>query len=75
MFFRYSAARQARRLGVTGWVRNLPDGRVETVIEGDEEAVRELVGWCGQGPPHATVEAIEVSWEPFSGDFSGFEML
>jgi acylphosphatase len=75
VFYRHSAAQRARALGVTGWVKNLPDGRVESVIEGKEEAVRTLVQWCRSGPPHATVEDVEVSWESFSGDFSGFRAL
>jgi len=75
VFFRHSMAKQARANDLSGWVKNLPDGRVEAVIEGDEAAVRWLVEWCKQGPAHATVENVEVSWESFSGDFSGFQPL
>ena len=75
VFFRHSLAQRARAAGVTGWVKNLPDGRVETVMEGEEEAVRALVEWCKTGPPHATVERIELEWETVSGDFSGFRTL
>jgi acylphosphatase len=75
VFFRHSMARRARAGGITGWVRNLPDGRVEAVLEGEEEAVRGLVDWSGTGPPHATVERIEVDWESVSGDFSDFRTL
>jgi len=53
----------------------LPDGRVEAVIEGERNAVERIVEWCKQGPPHATVEAVEVEWEAVSGDFSGFQAL
>ena len=56
-------------------MKNLPDGRVETVMEGEEESVRALVEWCKAGPPHATVERIELEWETVSGDFSGFRTL
>lgn len=75
VFFRHSMAQQARTKELSGWVKNLPDGRVEAVIEGEEVAVRWLVEWCKQGPAHATVENVEVSWEAFSGDFSGFRPL
>ena len=75
VFFRHSLAQRARSAGVTGWVKNLPDGRVEAVMEGEEEAVRALIEWSKTGPPHATVERAEVEWEPVSGDFSGFRTL
>ncbi len=75
VFFRDSMGRVARKAGVGGWVRNLPDGRVEAVIEGDEMAVRAVVAWCHDGPPHATVEHVEVSWEPATREFSGFSAI
>ena len=75
VFFRHSMAQRARAGGLVGWVRNLADGRVEAVIEGDEDAVRALVDWSRIGPPHATVERLEVEWEAVSGDFSGFQPL
>jgi len=75
VFYRHTAAQHARSRGLTGWVRNLPDGRVEAVIEGQEQGVLWLVDWCRRGPPHATVEDVEVTWESFSGDFSGFRAL
>jgi len=75
VFFRHSMARRARAGGLVGWVRNLPDGRVEAVIEGEEPSVRALVEWCRAGPPHATVERVEVEWETVLGDFSGFQGL
>ena len=59
VWFRDSAAREARRLGVRGWIRNLPDGRVETVAEGTPEAVDAYIRWCAQGPPLARVEDLE----------------
>jgi acylphosphatase len=59
VFFRASCAEEARRLGVGGWVRNRPDGRVEAVFEGDESQVSEMVEWCRRGPPGARVEGVE----------------
>lgn len=56
--FRYATATAARRLGVSGWVRNQPDGTVEVVATGDADAVRALVDWCHHGPPGARVTQV-----------------
>ena len=58
--FRYYAEQQARRLGVTGWVRNEPDGSVAVHAEGPEDAVDALVDWCRSGPPMARVRHVAV---------------
>jgi acylphosphatase len=63
VFFRDSCAREARRWGVAGWVRNRADGRVEAWFEGDAQAVEKLLTWCRQGPPRARVERVEVGEE------------
>jgi acylphosphatase len=60
VFFRASCADEARRLGVLGFARNLRDGRVEVVVEGDADAVDALVEWCRHGPPNARVDAVEI---------------
>ena len=68
VFFRQSTADTARRLGLRGWVRNLPDGRVEAEAEGDRAALEALVEWCRRGPPAARVDALEAGWgEPRGG--------
>lgn len=59
VFFRQSTRRKARALGLDGWVRNLPDGRVEVWLQGDEAAVNEMVDWLWVGPPAATVTGVE----------------
>ena len=59
--FRWYAAREARRLGLAGWIRNEPDGSVHAHAEGAEEAVEEFVTWCRHGPPAARVEAVTVT--------------
>ncbi len=61
VFFRDCTRREARRLGVTGWVRNRPDGRVEAHLEGPPETVEELVRWCRSGPRHAEVLDLQVT--------------
>ena len=56
--FRYATITEARRLGLTGWARNAPDGSVEIVAEGERQAVEALVAWCQTGPPTARVRAV-----------------
>jgi acylphosphatase len=75
VYFRQSTLIEAQNLGVNGWVRNLMDGRVEAVFEGEEHAVKTLVNYCRQGPPSARVNNIEVSYGPFKSEFSNFIAL
>ena len=70
--FRYSARREAERLMVTGWARNLDDGGVEIVAEGEKTAVEELVRWCHHGPPGAMVRKVDTSREEYKGEFNSF---
>lgn len=74
VFFRDSTRQEAGKLGVTGWVRNLPDGRVEAVLEGEAKAVDELVSWARQGPPQARVDNMDVQVEEPAGEFDGFQV-
>ncbi|MCW6010566.1 acylphosphatase [Micromonospora sp. CPCC 205371] len=67
VFFRDTCRRVAGQQGVAGWVRNLPDGRVEAVFEGDVDGVERLVSWTRRGPSRATVTAVEVRDEPVEG--------
>ena len=71
--FRQSTADEADRLGVNGWVRNLPDGRVEAEAEGERAAVDALVRWCHAGPPAARVDRVEVEWKAPAGG-AGFSV-
>jgi acylphosphatase len=70
--FRAATAREARRLGVDGWVRNLPDGRVEVLAEGDPGGVDALVAWLRQGPPGAHVRGISVDDSAPPAGLQGF---
>ena len=72
VFFRHHTREQAVRLGVTGWVRNLPDGRVEVLVEGEDEAVDRLVAYCRKGPPGAQVTRIQIDVEKWTGEFKDF---
>jgi len=67
VFFRDTARRQANAHGVAGWVRNCPDGTVEAVLEGEEDAVEAMLAFCREGPRGARVERVQVSEEPPEG--------
>jgi acylphosphatase len=67
VFFRQSCRREAELRGVTGWVRNRSDGRVEAVFEGSPDAVEAMVAWCRGGPPGARVDEVEVADEAAEG--------
>lgn len=74
VFFRQSTQAAATRLGLTGWVRNLPDGSVEALAEGPADAVRELLAWCRQGPPAAEVSSVDIDWTDATGEYQDFEV-
>lgn len=74
VFFRMEAADEARRCGVAGWVRNLPDGRVEAIFYGDRPQVEALIQWCHHGPTVARVDSVEVSWEEPPGIYTDFSI-
>lgn len=71
VFFRDSCRQEAERRGVAGWVRNDPGGTVSAAFEGEPAAVEDLLSWCRSGPEHATVEQVESTAEPPTGQ-SGF---
>ncbi len=72
--YRQSTVDEARRLGVAGWVRNLPDGRVEALAEGERRAVEALAAWCRRGPRLARVDDVQLSWEAARDDLTGFDI-
>lgn len=71
VWYRGSTQKQARKLGITGWARNLPDGRVEFLICGAEAAVHQLEAWLHEGPPAAEVSGVEVEQVPWQ-EMEGF---
>ena len=73
VFFRVEARDRARSLGLAGWVRNVPDGTVEAVFEGEDESVESMVEWCRGGPGGARVEQVDVDWREPEGD-QGFSI-
>ena len=74
VFFRAETQHEAMRLGLSGWVRNLRDGSVEAVFEGEEENVRSMIQWSNHGPPAARVIDVSVRWEEYSGEFDRFSV-
>lgn len=75
VYYRASALQQAQRLGLSGWVRNCPDGSVEAVAEGPRDKINSLIAWCENGPPGARVTAIDVRWESPEHAFRGFSIV
>jgi len=74
VFFRSATEAEAENRGAKGWVKNSPDGRVEAVFEGEENAVKAMIEFCRRGPPRAKVTNVEVTWESFKGEFSSFRI-
>ena len=74
VFFRREITYLARQLGITGWVRNLLDGSVEVVAEGDRQAIDRLIQFCRVGPPGARVRNVVVDHLDFKGEFRGFRI-
>ena len=76
VFYRYSTVAEAKRIGdLTGWVRNLPNGDVEALIEGKVDKVNELIQWCQSGPPGSNVLGVTIDWEEYEGEFSDFSIF
>ena len=74
VFFRAETQRTANRFNLTGWVRNIADGRVEAVFEGDNTNVDKMIAWCHIGPPAARVEEVLTKEEPHTGEFHEFSI-
>ena len=75
VFFRASAQREAKRLGLTGWVKNRNDGSVEITAEGEEEGLKDLIAWAHRGPSASRVERVDVRWRSFAGEFFDFRIV
>ena len=75
VFFRAHVLDGAQKEGVTGWVKNLRDGRVEALFDGESDRVDRMVAWCRVGSPHSRVDEVEVRDEPREGELHRFEVL
>ena len=74
VFFRSTAKKEADKLKLKGYVKNMPDGNVEIVAEGEKEDLRYLMDWCHKGPVLSYVDKVDVNWEPPTGEFGSFEV-
>ncbi len=74
VFFRMETQKMANARGVFGWVKNLPDGRVEAVIEGAEQDVNAAIEWCRKGPPMSRVDQVALEEESYTGKYSSFDV-
>jgi acylphosphatase len=72
--YRAHTRRKAQQLGLVGWVRNLPDGRVEALATGPREGLLALVAWCHEGPEHARVTDVQAEWSDRDAPFPSFEI-
>lgn len=75
MFFRASSQREAKRLGLTGWVRSRNDSSMEVLAEGEETGIKDFIAWAQHGPSGARVEKVDVRWRSFGGDFFDFRIV
>ena len=74
VFYRLSTKRKAKILNLTGWVKNLSDGTVEIIVEGEEDNLRKLLAWCRKGPLIARVDDMKTEWKEFKGEFEYFSI-
>ncbi|MEW6007742.1 MAG: acylphosphatase [bacterium] len=74
VFFRANTRDIANSLFLSGWVKNLSDGRVEVWAEGEKEDIERLIEWCKKGPRGAFVSSVEIEYENFTGEFKGFSI-
>lgn len=72
--YRYYAALEAERLGLVGWVRNNPDGSVETIVEGKNSDLRDFIDFLHLGSPHATVSEVQATWQEPDGKLKRFQI-
>ncbi len=72
VFYRSTTRDRAEQLGLTGWVRNTSDGKVEAIFEGEETAIKDMIVWCHKGPRSADVSDVTVEYQKFLGEFEEF---
>ena len=75
VYYRSDTEAEATRIGVCGWVRNLPDGTVQALFEGEKERVIEIIEWCHRGTKWARVDKVDISWKPYKREFKQFGRL
>ncbi len=74
VFYRDTSQKRAQELNLTGYVKNMPDGSVEALVQGPKEDIEAFIKWCQQGPPSANVENVEVKWQEVTETYDSFEV-
>ena len=74
VYFREQTRKGAKKLDISGWVKNLEDGRVEAIFEGEKGKVEKMIDWVRQGPAFANVKDIELEWQEHKGEFKNFKV-
>ena len=74
VFFRSETKNRAKELDIFGWVKNLTDGRVEILAEGEKDKLEKLIVWAKKGPDSARVDGLEIDWQEHKGEFKNFEI-
>jgi len=74
VFYRATTKDMAKQLGLNGWVKNLSDGRVEAIFEGEKTTIHKIIAWCHQGPPSAKVTDVTVHYSKYLGEFKEFSV-
>lgn len=74
VFFRQNTRKKAQELGITGWVKNLANGRVEALIEGEKDKVNELIEWTKKGSIFSRVDGVDIAWEEYQAEFDDFKI-
>jgi acylphosphatase len=74
VFFRMETLKEAKKLNISGWVKNRQDGSVEAVFEGKKTLIDSMIEWCRQGPPASRVDSVNINWEPYAGEFKEFKI-
>ena len=72
VFYRASCQDVAVKYGLNGWVKNLPDGKVEVLVQGEKDKIEKLIEWCKKGPPSAKVSDVKVEWQEMAEVLNGF---
>ena len=72
--YRQDTVKQAQKLGLSGWIKNLDDGRVEAVFEGEKKSVEKIINWAKKGSVFARVLNLNIDWQEYKGEFSNFEI-
>ncbi len=75
VLFRKGMMELARARSINGWVRNLRDGRVEAVAEGEKTSLEALIQFCQVGPPGAKVRSVDIQWSEYKAEFRGFKII